>query len=166
MRPASVLSGRTPFQRVGVRRQQELTQTAEGAEALSSEVERLEAELHTANAAADSMVKSVFSCQHIVQLIACWLITLLVEQHVSITISTLLHWLMVCRYLYGDVCCIAQGQTSAEERTTLQQQLEEARKAADEQRQQAELLQGRVAELEAAVSEARSGADAVRKEVS
>ena len=60
MQPASVTSSRTPFQRVGVHRQQELTKAAEGAEALSSEVERLEAELHTATAAADSMVNSVF----------------------------------------------------------------------------------------------------------
>ena len=61
--------------------------------------------------------------------------------------------------------CIVQGQTSAEERATLQQQLEAAQLSADEKRQQAEQLQGRVAELEAAVTEARSGADAARQEL-
>ena len=84
MQPTSVTSSRTPFQRVGVHRQQELTKAAEGAEALSSEVERLEAELHTATTAADSMVNPVSSCQHLVQLVVCGLITLLVESHVSI----------------------------------------------------------------------------------
>ena len=74
-------------------------------------------------------------------------------------------WLTCCGCYQRVFSCIVQGQTSAEERATLQQQLEAAQLAADEQRQQAEKLQGRVAELEAAVSEARSGADAARQEL-
>lgn len=58
-----------------------------------------------------------------------------------------------------------QGQLSDKECDELRQQLAEARAAADEQRQQAEALQGRVTELEAAVANARSGAEAARKEL-